>query len=79
MNKKYYTFIILILLANVIAWPIAYKLIDVIMREYAYKTDIGFAVYLSSTIIMLAISIVAISYQCFKTAYSNPIEAIKYE
>jgi len=72
-------FLILVLIANVISWPIGYYLVNNWLQEFAYKTDINLSLFLLSGLITLVIAILTVSYQSLKTARANPVDALRYE
>jgi putative ABC transport system permease protein len=72
-------FLILILAANVIAWPVSYYLMNKWLEDFAYKTEIGIGVFLISGLAVLIIALTTISFQAFKAAISNPVNSIRYE
>ena len=68
-----------IVIANLVAWPIAYYLIDAWLMDFAYKIDIGIWVFLISGLIALVIAIITVAFQTIKAAIANPIESLRYE
>ncbi|MDP3150641.1 MAG: ABC transporter permease [Ignavibacteria bacterium] len=72
-------FIKWIIIANVIAWPIAYYLMNTWLQDFAYRTDISFMVFLFSGASALLIALVAVGYQAIKAAVANPIKSLRYE
>jgi putative ABC transport system permease protein len=68
-----------VLLANVIAWPIAWYTMNNWLQNFAYKIDIGFWVFVLSGGIALIIALLTVSSQAIKAALSNPVEALRYE
>lgn len=68
-----------VLLANIIAWPIAWKLMDFHLDYYAYSIDMPWGVFLIVALVVFSISILTVSYQSWKSAIQNPIESLKYE
>jgi len=68
-----------ILLANLIAWPTAYILMDNWLQNFAYRIDLTVTPFIISAIIAFVISLVTISFQAINAALSNPIDALKYE
>jgi putative ABC transport system permease protein len=68
-----------VLIAIVISLPIAGYLMNIWLRNFAYRTQTGFFIYAAAAIFALLISIVTISFQTIKTARANPVEALKYE
>jgi putative ABC transport system permease protein len=68
-----------VLISIVIAWPIAYYLMEKWLQNFAYKTEIGIGTFLISGFFALMIAIITVSFQTIKTAISNPVDALKYE
>jgi putative ABC transport system permease protein len=69
----------LILLANVIGWPIAYFAMKNWLQNFAYRTSISIDSFLLGGFLILLIAWLTISYQAIKAALANPVEALKYE
>ncbi len=76
MSKE---FIMLIIIANIIAWPLSWYLGRQLLDDYAYRTEMSWWVFLGATLISFAIALLTISYQSIKAARSKPIDALKYE
>jgi len=72
-------FLLLILLANAIAWPLAYYIMTVWLEAFAYRIHIGIWVFLGSGVLALLIATLTLSYQAIKAALRNPVEALRYE
>ena len=72
-------FVIWIIMAFVIAIPIAWFIMDKILMNYANRISFGIVEFLLSLIIILSISISASTYQAFKAATMNPVNSLKYE
>ncbi len=72
-------FIKWVLIANFIAWPIAWYAMKQWFREFAYKIDMGLWVFVLSGGIALVIVLVTVSFQAVKAARENPVESLKYE
>ncbi|MCP4725892.1 MAG: FtsX-like permease family protein [bacterium] len=72
-------FVKLVLLANIIAWPVAYFAADSWLENFAYRTDVGYSIFIYSGVAALIIAILTVSYQAIKAAFSNPVDALKYE
>ncbi|MGB6866347.1 MAG: ABC transporter permease [Candidatus Aminicenantaceae bacterium] len=72
-------FLKLIVAANIIAWPLAYFGMNKWMQNFAYKSGIGFWVFLYTGILAVGIALATVSYQSIKAALLNPVDAIKYE
>ena len=72
-------FMLLILLANGIAWPIAYYLMHDWLSGFAYQTDLNVVPFVASAIMALIIAFGTVSMQAIRAARSNPIDALRYE
>jgi putative ABC transport system permease protein len=68
-----------VLLANLIAWPVAYILMNNWLQNFAYRTEIGWFVFILAAIITLLIAFATVSSQTIKTALNNPVKSIRYE
>ncbi len=72
-------FIKWILIAFVIAVPIAYYAIDKWLENFAYHTQISWWIFALAGLLTLIIAVVAVSVQSYKVARKNPVESLKYE
>ncbi|MCP4723778.1 MAG: FtsX-like permease family protein, partial [bacterium] len=72
-------FIILIFIANIIAWPAAYIMMNSWLQQFAYRIELGFSIFLISSLIAFSIAIITVSYQSMKAAYTNPVDSLRYE
>ena len=68
-----------VVLANIIAWPATYFIMNRWLQDYAYHTSLSAWIFLLAAVISLFIALVTISYQTIRTASRNPVNAIKYE
>ncbi len=72
-------FIILIALANIIAWPAAYYGMDKLLSYYAYRTGISIWVFFAAAGLALVTAFITVGLQTLKAARSNPVDSIRYE
>ncbi|NIM57704.1 MAG: FtsX-like permease family protein [Candidatus Aenigmarchaeota archaeon] len=68
-----------VLLANIIAWPVAYFAMYKWLQSYAYSTNIALWSFFLSGTMALVIATVAVSYQSIKAAVTNPADSLRYE
>jgi putative ABC transport system permease protein len=68
-----------ILLANVVAWPAAYYLMNRWLQNFAYRTTIGPEVFVLSLLLILTVSLGTIIVQTLKAALANPVDSLRYE
>ena len=69
----------LILLAFVIATPIAFFALRSWLSSYAYRIDLGPGVFVFAGVITLFIALATVSYRAIKAASVNPIDTLRYE
>jgi putative ABC transport system permease protein len=72
-------FIRWVLLANLIAWPIAYFAMNKWLQNFAYRIHIGIVAFLISGGTALLIAYFTVSYQSIKSARANPVNSLRYE
>lgn len=72
-------FLVLILVANVIAWPITYYFGNLWLESFAYRIDIEWWMFAISGSALLIIAILTISNQTIKAALINPVKILKAE
>ena len=72
-------FLILVLVANLIAWPIAYTLMNRWLQDFAYHITLSILPFLAGGLLALLIALATTSTLAFRAASSNPIEALRYE
>jgi putative ABC transport system permease protein len=70
---------LLVLLANLIAWPVAWYLMKDWLQGFAYRTDIHLSRFVLGGLIALVIAWVTVTYQALKAALVDPAEALRYE
>jgi putative ABC transport system permease protein len=68
-----------VLLANLIAWPVAYFMLNRMLEVYAYRTSLEVWIFLLAGAAVLVIAITTVSYQSMKAALANPVETLRYE
>jgi putative ABC transport system permease protein len=69
----------LVFVGNVIAWPIAYYMMNQWLQDFAYRTSLGAWPFLAGAMIALLVTALTVSFQTVKAARMNPIEALRYE
>lgn len=73
------SFVKWILIANVIAWPIAYYFVNGILAFFAYQTKVSIWIFVIAGLITVFFGLATVSYQVMKAAGMNPVENLKYE
>jgi len=73
-------FIKWVIIANIIAMPISYLLMNRIIRFfYAYPMTIGADIFIFTLLITVSIAFITVTSQALRAAQANPVEALKYE
>jgi putative ABC transport system permease protein len=68
-----------VLVANLLAWPVAYYVMTKWLNGFAYRIDLNLVTFILSGAAALLITILTVSYQAIKAARANPVDAIQYE
>ena len=68
-----------VLIANVIAWPVAFYIMERWLDGFAHRTVIGIPTFIVAAILAFAISILTVSFQAFKAALSDPVKSLRYQ
>jgi len=72
-------FIGLVLIANLIAWPLAWWALHRWIQGYAYRVAISWWVFVLAGIAALLIALVTVSFRAVNAALSNPVKTMRYE
>jgi len=72
-------FTIWVLIANILAWPIAYFLMQNWLQNFAFRIDINLIVFVISGVLALAIALITVGIHALKAAKANPVNSLKYE
>ena len=72
-------FIKWIVIANIIAFPLAYYFMNKWLQDFAYRINISWWLFIIAGCIALVIALVTISFQAIKAATANPVESLRYE
>lgn len=71
--------VVLIIVANLIAWPIAWFLMNKWLDTFAYHIDMNLLIYLASGVIAVLVALITVSTQTVKAAMTNPSNTLRYE
>ena len=76
LTKKY---LLLILIANLIAAPLTFYLMNKWLQDFAYRANINVWVFFVAAIVVLLIASLTIFVQAIRAATANPVKSLKYE
>jgi putative ABC transport system permease protein len=68
-----------IIIAFVIAAPVGWYIMNSWLKNFAYKTGLSWWVFALTGIIALSIALLTVSWQSWKAATRNPVEALRHE
>ena len=68
-----------VLAANLVAWPVAFFVVDRWLRNFAYRTGLGPWPFLAAGALVFALASLAAGGQALRAASANPVDALKYE
>ncbi|MDF7815951.1 ABC transporter permease [Runella sp. MFBS21] len=72
-------FVILVIIACVIAAPIAYYFMNEWLQKYTYRTEISWWIFAAAGVGALIITLLTVSFQAIKAALMNPVQSLKSE
>jgi len=72
-------FVVLIIFANLIAWPLGYFLMKRWMQNFAYSAGIGLEIFIATGAAALIIALLTVSFQTFRAATANPADHLRNE
>ena len=72
-------FVLVVIIANAISWPVSYFLINNWLNGFAYRINLGLLNFLIPTVITLFIAILTVASQSTKAAMTNPVDSLRSE
>jgi putative ABC transport system permease protein len=72
-------FLKLVLIANIIAWPLAWYAMHVWLSDYAYRINITWITFVIVAVVSVLIALLTISFQSIKAAIANPVKSLRSE
>jgi len=76
LNKDFVKWVII---AFVIATPVAWYAMNKWLENFAYKTSLSWWIFVLSGVLALGIALLTVSWQSWRAATRNPVEALRYE
>ncbi|MFC1492917.1 ABC transporter permease [candidate division KSB1 bacterium] len=70
---------LLVIIASLIASPIAYLGMKNWLQNFAYRIGLSPLLFIFTTILILVIALLTVSFQAYKAARANPVNSLKYE
>ena len=72
-------FIVLLLIASVISWPITYYFLDNWIENFVYRTTLGVGAFVIATLLAIIITVGTTGLRAMKAAMANPVDSLKNE
>lgn len=72
-------FVILVGVANIIAWPLAYVLMRGWLQNFAYRISISPVIFIIAGLLALTLAVLTVGFQSLKSATTDPVKSIRYE
>jgi putative ABC transport system permease protein len=72
-------FVWLVIIANAIAWPVAYVAMGRWLEHFAYHIELGAGLFAWGGLMALMITLLTVSGQAFRAARMNPVKTLRYE
>ncbi|UCE40283.1 MAG: ABC transporter permease [Candidatus Aminicenantes bacterium] len=76
LNKD---FLELILIANLIAWPISWVLLESWLENFPYRVSISLSTFALAGLLILFVTLATVSFQTLKASLANPSRSLRYE
>ncbi|RZJ81288.1 MAG: FtsX-like permease family protein [Flavobacterium sp.] len=73
------SFLLMVFIANLVAWPIAYLIVNGWLNGFAYRMELNLWPFLLAMFITMIITLLTVSIRSYKAAVANAIDALKYE
>ena len=68
-----------VLVANLIAWPLAYYFLNQWLKSFAYSARVDVLTFFISGFLVLVLALLTVSFQTIRAATANPSESLRYE
>lgn len=72
-------FLLLVLLAAVIAWPLSYLVMNNWLQDFASRISLHPIYFLSAMVLALLIALFSVAFQAIRASYANPVRSLRYE
>ena len=72
-------FLLLIAVANIIAWPVSYFIMKKWLENFAYRIDMGLWIFALAATLALFIAFLTIAFHTVRAATANPVNSLRYE
>jgi putative ABC transport system permease protein len=72
-------FLVIVAIANILAWPVAWKFMDNWLNGFAYRIELSFTNFVIAGMMALLIAMITVGVQSIKAAKANPVNSLRNE
>jgi putative ABC transport system permease protein len=72
-------FLKLVIIANILTWPLAYYVMNRWLQNFAYRINVGVVSFILTGVLAFTVAIITVSVQSVRAALANPVESLRYE
>jgi putative ABC transport system permease protein len=73
------SFLLMVFVANLIAWPLAYLFVNQWLSSFAYRIDLSIWPFALAMLLTMLITLLTVSARSYRAAVANTVDALKYE
>ncbi len=68
-----------VVIAFIVATPVAWYAMNRWLQNFAYRTDLSWWIFALAGLLAMGIALLTVSWQSWRAARRNPVEALRYE
>jgi len=72
-------FVLLVLVANAIAWPVAYYAMSRWLQSFAYRIGLRIETFALAALGAIVVALLTVGTQTIRAASANPVDSLRYE
>jgi putative ABC transport system permease protein len=72
-------FLLLVILANIIAYPVAWYLANAWLQSFANRTEVSPLIFVATFAIAISVTLITTSFQTIRAAMTDPVKSLRYE
>ncbi len=72
-------FLWLLLIGNLVAWPIGYIVMNRWLEDFAFRIDIGAGIFVMTGAVALVLVVISVGGQALRASLANPVDSMRYE
>jgi putative ABC transport system permease protein len=76
LNREY---AMLLIIANIVAWPVAYFAMHKWLQNFAYRAQIEIGIFILSGLLAVLIAFLTVSFQAIRAAKTDPTKSLRSE